>query len=86
MSNVRWPWAKSWRNAWVQPGTQADAADFNLAVTLVAPWEEYVIDLSPDFQVRTGDDALKHVIPNTGAIEQQILSTFGASAQASSMP
>jgi hypothetical protein len=84
MSDVWWPWTKSWRNAWGagQPGTQADAADFNLAVTLVAPWEEYVIDLSPDFQVRTGDDALKHVIPNTGAIEQQILSTFGASAQA----
>ena len=60
--------------------TQADVVDFNLAVTLVAPWEEYVLDLSPDFQVKTGEDALKHVLPTTGTLEEKIINSFGASA------
>jgi len=75
--------AKTWQTelGFKEDFTQADVADFNLAVTLVAPWEEYVIDLSPDFQLKTGEDALKRAIPMTGTLEEKILNSFGASAK-----
>lgn len=85
MSDVWWPWTGWWRKKFwsSRAGTQADAADFNLAVTLVAPWEEYVIDLSPAFTLKDGDTALNHVIPDTGSLEEKILDSWSGSAQAS---
>src|SRR5580704_2610542 len=87
MSDIRWPWTelRFWqRHSCFSPGRvgiQPDAADFNLAVTLVAPWEEYVIDLSPDFQLKGGDDARNRVIPDTGTLEEKILDSWSASAR-----
>jgi hypothetical protein len=84
-----WPWStpspwQRFRSCFDEgrAGAQPDAADFNLAVTLVAPWEEYVLDLSPDFKMKNGDEALERVIPDTGNIEDKILSTWGASLKA----
>jgi hypothetical protein len=92
MSAPWWPWTRwfwPWRG-WLRKkywsaraGKQADAADFNLAVTLVAPWEEYVIDLSPAFALKDGDAARAHVIPDTGSLEEKILDSWSGSGQAS---
>jgi hypothetical protein len=88
MKKIRWPWSKpTWRERWwfhrddERVGTQPDAADFNLAVTLVAPWEEYVLDLSPDFKIKDGDAALQHVIPDTASLEEKLVESFTASAK-----
>lgn len=70
-------WASGGRVGW-----QPEAADFNLAVTLVAPWEEYVIDLSPKFDL-DAEKALDYVIPNTAQLEEKIVDGWSASVQAS---
>jgi hypothetical protein len=86
-TTITWPWTKTkwWKKfsrSSTRSGKQPDAADFNLAVTLVAPWEEYVLDLSPDFKLKGGDDALKRVIPDTGSVEEKILESWSTSVQA----
>ena len=47
--------------------SQEEAAAVNLAVTLVAPWEEYIQYLNPKFGL-TGDQAVKKVIPTTNTV------------------
>src|ERR1700694_2937101 len=61
-------------------GSQEEAGDVNIAVTVVAPWEEYVGDLCPDFHV-SAEEALRRVIPNTGQLEEKVLNVLGATGE-----
>jgi hypothetical protein len=80
---IEWGWRTFWKKyfSFGRVSCQPEAADFNLAVTLVAPWEEYVLDLSPDFKLDV-DKALDQVIPNTAALEEKIVDGWSASVQA----
>lgn len=59
---------------------QPDAGTVNLAVTLVAPWEDYIVALSPNFTLEP-DDAVNKVIPQTTIQEDKILDSLAASLQ-----
>ncbi len=59
---------------------QHEAGSFNMAVTLVAPWEDYADDLTANFSL-TADDALKQVIPTTGVLQELDVSQQGVSAK-----
>ena len=52
----------------------------NVSVTLVAPWEEYIAALTPNFTL-SANEALTKVIPRTGIVEEKILDALGLSAR-----
>ena len=60
--------------------SQPEAGIVNLSVTLVAPWEDYIEDLKPNFEL-TGDEALKKVIPRTTLLEEKILDALSLKAK-----
>ena len=59
------------------PESQADAGSVHIAVLSVAPWDKYVEDLQPTFDMTT-ENALKEVIPTTGIIDEKIIDALGA--------
>lgn len=60
--------------------SQQEAGAINLAVTLVAPWEEYISALSPNFSL-DAEGALQKAIPQTTVLEEKILDSLGASVR-----
>ena len=58
---------------------QDEAAAVTVSTTLVAHWDDYVSVLAPNFTLKSGDEALKKVLPRTMAIEEKVLRMFGAS-------
>ena len=58
---------------------QDEAAAVSISATLVAHWDDYVSVLAPKFELKSGDEALKKVIPQTMAMEEKVLRMFGAS-------
>ena len=60
--------------------SQDEAGSFSMAVTLVAPWEDYVDALTADFSL-TAEEALHEVIPTTGVLEELDVSQQGVSAK-----
>ena len=55
--------------------------EVNVAVTLVAPWSEYVDQLSPGFEL-SAQEALKLAIPNTTVVEQRVQNAIQAGIKA----
>lgn len=62
------------------PKSQEEVGSVNVSVTLVAPWEEYVGTLTPNFTL-SATDAVNKVIPRTGILEEKILDALGVSAR-----
>lgn len=62
------------------PRNQEEAGAVNVSVTLVAPWDEYIAALTPNFTL-TANDAVSKVIPRTGIVEEKILDALGLSAR-----
>lgn len=62
------------------PKSQEEVGTVNVSVTVVAPWEEYIASLSPNFDL-SADAALNKVIPRTGITEEKILDALGFSAR-----
>jgi hypothetical protein len=58
---------------------QDEAAAVSISATLVAHWDDYVSVLGPKFEMKSGDEALKKVIPQTMAMDEKVLRMFGAS-------
>lgn len=56
------------------------AGTVNLAVTLVAPWEDYVAALKPKFEL-TAEKALEKVIPRTTVLDERFLDALAAKAR-----
>jgi hypothetical protein len=52
--------------------TQPGAGAVNISVTMVAPWEEYIATLQPEFKL-TAEEALSKVIPKTTLLEEKLL-------------
>ncbi|MDK2742879.1 MAG: hypothetical protein NDI90_08180 [Nitrospira sp. BO4] len=52
----------------------------NIAVTMVAPWEEYVADLTANFPL-SAQEALSKVIPRTGILEEKLIDSLGLTAR-----
>ena len=52
-----------------------EVGTFHISATLVAPWDEFVADLSPGF-VLTEENALTSAIPKTAVTEKQLLDSF----------
>lgn len=61
--------------------TQADTGTVTMAVVSVERWQDVVGELKPQFQL-TGDGALNKVLPITSALQEKILSSFGANVAA----
>ncbi|RMF11759.1 MAG: hypothetical protein D6757_10585 [Alphaproteobacteria bacterium] len=59
------------------PKTTLEAGTTGIAVTFVAPWDDFVDSLAPDFTI-TGDKALKHVLPTTARQDLRRLNAFSA--------
>ena len=55
----------------------SEVGSFQISATLIAPWDEFVADLSPEFDV-TEQIALAEAIPRTSIIEKQILNSLAA--------
>lgn len=62
------------------PADQPSAGAVNLAVTFVAPWNDFVDVLSPGFTL-TGDSAVNKVLPQTTVLEEKLLDALGVSAK-----
>lgn len=62
------------------PKSQEEVGTVNVSVTVVAPWEEYIASLSPNFDL-SADAALNKVIPRTGITEEKILDALALSAR-----
>lgn len=62
------------------PRSQEEVGAVNLSVTLVAPWENYISALTPNFTL-SASDAVNKVIPGTGIIEEKMLDALGLSAR-----
>lgn len=62
------------------PKSQEEVGAVNVSVTLVAPWEEYIGTLAPNFTL-SPTDAINKVIPPTGILEEKILDALGLSAR-----
>jgi len=60
--------------------TQPEAGSVNLSVTLIAPWEDYIAALSPDFELTAGE-ALEKVLPRTTVLEEKFLDSIAFSTQ-----
>ena len=56
--------------------TQAEAGSTHVAVTLVAPWDEFIDDLQPRFEM-SGARALDMVVPDTISLDEKILDQLG---------
>lgn len=56
--------------------THADAGSTHVAVTLVAPWDEFIDDLQPKFEM-SGARALDMVVPDTLFLDEKTLDTLG---------
>jgi hypothetical protein len=54
---------------------QPEAGALNLAVTQIAPWEEYVAALTPAFEL-TSDTALAKVLPTTTLVEEKLIDSL----------
>lgn len=52
----------------------------NVAVTMVAPWEEYPAGLTANFPL-TPQEALSKVIPRTGLLEEKLIDALGFTAR-----
>lgn len=59
---------------------QDQAGVVNLAVTLVAPWEDYVAALKPKFEL-TAEKALDKVIPRTTTLDERFFDALAAKAR-----
>jgi hypothetical protein len=60
---------------------QEEAGAVNVTVTLVAPWEEYIESLTPNFGL-DAEEALKKVVPRTAIVEGKASDVLGFSARA----
>lgn len=60
------------------PKTTLEAGTTSVAVTFVAPWDDFVDSLSPGFTI-TGDKALERVLPTTARQDRRQLRAFAAS-------
>src|SRR3990172_7691958 len=56
--------------------TQAEAGSTHLAVTLVAPWDEFIEDLQPRFDMSAAR-ALDLVVPDTLLLDEKIVDALG---------
>ncbi len=55
----------------------ADAGSTHVAVTLVAPWDEFIDDLQPKFEM-SGPRSLDMVVPDTLFLDEKIFDLLGA--------
>ncbi len=61
-------------------GDPETAGTVNVAVTMVAPWDDYVAAMSTNFPL-TAQEALSKVIPRTGVLEEKLIDVFGVTAR-----
>jgi len=59
---------------------QSEVGDIHIATTFVAPWNEYVERLSPNFSL-TSQQALEAVVPTTAISQEKFADTLAAALQ-----